>query len=72
MTERTTAGVGLAKSVFQLHRIDAKGAVVLRRRVRRSRMLECFQRLAACLIGMEACAGAHLWAHLWARASWAV
>ncbi len=62
MTEITTVGVDLAKSVFQVHGIDAEGAVVLRRQLRRSQMLEFFQRLMPCLVGMEACAGAHHWA----------
>ncbi|ATG37856.1 transposase (plasmid) [Phaeobacter piscinae] len=53
MTEITTVGVDLAKSVFQVHGIDAEGAVVLRRQLRRSQMLEFFQRLMPCLVGME-------------------
>ncbi|SDL38937.1 Transposase [Aliiruegeria lutimaris] len=61
MTEITTVGVDLAKSVFQVHAVDGEGAVVLRRQFRRNQMLEFFQRLAPCLIGMEACAGAHHW-----------
>lgn len=59
MTEIATIGVDLAGSVFQAHGIDAEGAVVLRRQLRRNQMLEFFQRLAPCIIGMEACAGAH-------------
>lgn len=62
MKNITTAGVDLAKSVFQVHAVDAEGAVVLRRQLRRNQMLEFFQRLSPCLIGMEACAGAHYWA----------
>lgn len=62
MTEITTVGVDLAKFVFQVHGIDAEGAVVLRRQLRRSQMLEFFQRLMPCLVGMEACARAHHWA----------
>ena len=58
----TTLGIDLAKSVFQLHGVDAEGKVLLRRRLRRSRMLEFFLRLPPCLIGMEACASAHYWA----------
>jgi transposase len=56
-----TIGIDLAKSVFQLHGVDAQGAVVLRRRLRRSQMLDFFQRLSPCLVGLEACAGAHHW-----------
>jgi len=62
MTEITTVGVDLAKSVFQIHGIDAEGAIVVRRQLRRNQMLEFFQRLGPCLVGMEACAGAHHWA----------
>lgn len=62
MNEITTIGVDLAKSVFQLHGIDVAGKTVLRRQLRRSQMLEFFQKLPACLVGMEACASAHYWA----------
>ena len=59
MDRMTTIGIDLAKSVFQLHGVDAEGRPALRRQLRRSRMLGFFQRQPACLIGMEACAGAH-------------
>ncbi len=62
MTDITTVGVDLAKSVFQIHGVNVKGAIVVRRQLRRIQMLDFFQRLAPCLIGMEACAGAHHWA----------
>jgi transposase len=62
MKEITTVGLDLAKSVFQVHAIDADGAVVVRRQVKRAQMLLFFSRLRPCLIGMEACAGAHFWA----------
>jgi transposase len=62
MVNVTTIGVDLAKSVFQLHGVDAEGSAVLRRQLKRSQMLEFFQRQPTCLIGMEACAGAHYWA----------
>ena len=58
----TTIGIDLAKSVFQLHGVNAEGRALLRRQLRRSQMLEFFQRQSACLIGMEACASAHYWA----------
>jgi transposase len=54
MEQPITVGVDLAKSVFQLHGVDAEGAVVLRRQLRRSQMLEFFQNLPPCLVGMEA------------------
>jgi transposase len=62
MGEITIIGVDLAKNVFQVHGVTADGAVALRRQVRRSQVLEFFGRLPPCLIGMEACAGAHSWA----------
>jgi len=62
MEKITTIGIDLAKSVFQLHGVDAEGRALLRRQLRRSQMLEFFQRQPACLIGMEACASAHYWA----------
>jgi transposase len=62
MDKVTTLGIDLAKSVFQLHGVDAEGCVVLRRQLRRSQMLEFCQRLPPCLIGIEACASAHHWA----------
>jgi len=62
MNEITTIGIDLAKSVFQLHGIDAEARVLLRRQLRRSQMPEFFQRQSPCLIGMEACASAHYWA----------
>jgi len=60
--QATTIGLDLAKSVFQAHGVDASGAVVLKRRLRRSQMLEFFAKHPGCLIGMEACASAHFWA----------
>lgn len=62
MKEITTVGLDLAKNVFQVHAVDATGTVLIRRQVRRAQMLLFFSRLAPCLIGMEACAGAHYWA----------
>ncbi|MCZ4263072.1 IS110 family transposase [Limimaricola sp. G21655-S1] len=67
MEQPITIGVDLAKSVFQLHGVDAEGAVVLRRQLRRSQMLPFFQNLPPCLVGMEACAGSHHWARALGR-----
>ena len=58
----TTVGIDLAKNVFSLHGVDASGAVVLRNTVSRARLMETVAQLPACLIGMEACSGAHEWA----------
>jgi transposase len=57
----TTVGIDLAKNVFSLHGVDAAGKTVLRRTVRRERLVEAVAALSPCLIGMEACSGAHEW-----------
>lgn len=57
----TTLGIDIAKSVFQLHGIDADGNVLLRKKVRRGALLDVIGRLDPCLIGMEACATSHFW-----------
>jgi transposase len=55
-------GIDLAKSVFQLHGVDAEGNVVLEKKVRRAAFLKTLEKLPSCLIGMEACATSHHWA----------
>ncbi|MBL6458852.1 IS110 family transposase [Belnapia sp. T6] len=62
MEEITTVGLDLAKSVFQVHGVNAAGGVVLRRKLRRSALLDFFETLPPALVGMEACGGAHHWA----------
>jgi transposase len=62
MTEITTVGLDLAKSVFQVHGTDEDGRPVMRRKLRRGQMLGFFSGLSPCLVGMEACASAHYWA----------
>ena len=59
-----TVGLDLAKNVFQLHGIDAAGRVVIRRRLRRSEVIKAFTGAPPCVVGMEACAGAHHGARL--------
>src|ERR1019366_5861955 len=61
MGSAVTIGLDLGKSVFQVHGIDAGGAVVVQRRVMRSKLLAFFAKQPACLVGMEACAAAHHW-----------
>jgi transposase len=56
-----TAGVDLAKTVFQIHAISAEGKVLVRRQLRRAEVLKFFAALPPCLVGMEACASAHHW-----------
>jgi transposase len=57
----TTIGLDIAKSVFQVHCIDAAGNVVLRRQLKRRYVLTFFQKLSPCLVGIEACASSHHW-----------
>jgi len=57
-----TIGVDIAKNVFQIHGVDAHEQVVLTRQLRRKQVIPFFDKLAPCLIGMEACATAHHWA----------
>ena len=58
----TIIGIDLAKSVFQLHGIDADGEVIFRKKLRRSAVLNFLRDLPSCLIGLEACATSHFWA----------
>ena len=62
MQEVITIGVDLAKNVFQVHGVDAEGAVVVRRQLRRRQVLAFFSKQPPCLVGMEACATSHHWA----------
>ncbi len=62
MNEVSTIGLDIAKSVFQVHGVDASGETVLRRQLRRGRVLAFFKKLPPCLVGMEACATSHYWA----------
>jgi Transposase len=62
----STLGIDLAKSTFSLHGVDAVGAVVLRRTLSRAKLTELVAQLPPCLIGMEACSGAHEWARRFA------
>ena len=62
MTRITTIGVDLAKNVFQVHAIDDRGRVVVARQLRRAQVVAFFEKLAPCLVGMEACGSAHHWA----------
>src|SRR5271154_7507107 len=57
----TTIGLDIAKSVFQVHCVDADGKVVLRRQLKRRSVLAFFQKLPRCLVGIEACASSHYW-----------
>jgi transposase len=58
----TQVGLDLAKNLFQFHGIDARGHVALRKRLKRAQVVGFFAQLPPCLIGLEACGGAHFWA----------
>lgn len=62
MNRTTTIGLDLAKEVFQVHGVDADQKVTVKRQLKRKEVLAFFAKLPACLVGMEACAGAHYWA----------
>jgi transposase len=62
VTKIIRIGIDTSKSVFVLHGVDAAEQPVLRRKLRRSQVLEFFRKLEPTKIGMEACGGAHYWA----------
>lgn len=64
MEQITTVGLDIAKHVFQVHGVDASGAPVMRRKLRRSDVVDFFGALPPCLIGIEACAAGHHWARI--------
>ena len=57
----TTIGLDIAKSVFQVHGVDAQGNVSVRRQLKRRQVLPFFKKLSSCLVGIEACATSHHW-----------
>ena len=57
-----TVGIDLAKNVFSLHGVDARGRVALRQSVRRDQLAQTVANLPRCVVAMEACSGAHHWA----------
>lgn len=64
MTEVSTIGVNLAKTVFHLHGAGAEGSVVLRKKVNRAQFLKFLTLQPRCMVAMEACATAYYWARL--------
>lgn len=62
MSNVTTVGIDLAKNVFSLHGVDSHGNVLVRRTISRSKLLSFVAQLPPCVIGVEACSGAHEWA----------
>jgi len=63
----TTIGLDIAKNVFQVHGIDGDEKVVVRKQLRRNQVLQFFDELPPCLVGLEACATSHYWARELAR-----
>jgi len=57
----TIIGIDLAKNVFQIHGVDARGKTVLKKQLKRDQVSTFFINLPPCLIGMEACGSAHHW-----------
>jgi len=68
--KRTTVGVDIAKSVFQLHWVDADTGEIVNKQLKRAVFLEHFANREPCLIGMEACGGSQHWARRLTR--WAI
>ncbi|MBU2720807.1 transposase, partial [Acidithiobacillus ferridurans] len=62
MKDITTIGIDIAKNIFQLHGVDRHGKTSLIKTVTRAKFLETLASLPPCLIGIEACGGAHHWA----------
>ena len=58
----TMLGIDLAKAVFQVHGVDEHGRAVLSKRLSRQQLLPFLANVPPCLIGLEACSGAHFWA----------
>jgi transposase len=66
MDNVTTVGIDLAKNVFSVHGVDAAGVVRVRQSVSRGRLVARIAQLSPCVIGLEACSGAHEWARRFA------
>jgi len=62
MEKIATVGLDIAKSVFQVHGVDAAGEVLVRKRLSRARVIPFFAKLPRCLVGIEACSTSHHWA----------
>jgi len=62
-----TFGIDLAKNVFLVHGVDGRGKTVVHRELRRRQLLPFMTQLQPCLVGMEACGGAHHWAREMAK-----
>ena len=58
----TTIGIDLAKNTFSLHGVDSRGKILFRKTLARAKLMPFLAQQPPCLIGMEACSGAHHWA----------
>ncbi len=63
MKKITTIGLDLAKNVFHVICCNEHGKVIRKRMLRRKEVILFFTQMPSCLVGMEACSGAHYWAH---------
>lgn len=72
MNKISVVGLDLAKDVFQVHGVDSDGEVVVRKALKRRQLKEFFAKLEPCLVGMEACGGAHYWSRELTRLGHAV
>lgn len=62
MNKVEVVGIDIAKNVFQIHGVNAKGQCVLKKRLSRDKLLSFMKTLPSCLIGLEACGSSHHWA----------
>lgn len=67
MGQVVTIGLDIAKSVFQVHGVDAEGVVVIRQKLTRARLLPFFAKLEPCLVCIEDCGASHHWARKLAK-----
>lgn len=67
MSNIKVLGIDLAKDVFQLHGTNAKGQKVLSKRLSRNKLIGYMANLSPCLVGIEACGGAHYWARVFTK-----
>jgi len=63
----TVLGIDLAKNNFQLHGIDEQGNRVLKKKLTRKQLVPFIAQLPPCLIGLEACGGAHHWVRVFSK-----
>jgi transposase len=62
MTDITIIGVDIAKNYIQIHGTTGTGKMLLKKRLPRNKFLSFMVNIPKCLVGMEACGGAHYWA----------